>query len=167
MTITFSSAAKRPPAFYETRKVSVVRVSLWDATPSSVAATSDSEAITAVSTKISSSLQIRRFVAGCSEMFRMIMPPTSSKVVRFFLDWLCLNMETARCLVKVWETPRDMTSHPTRQYLHSQLRKNLLKSRIHYYFFFPASRHIYTLCRTHKLNCLPGILTFTDSAFCT
>jgi hypothetical protein len=46
------STTKRPPAFYETRKVSIVRVSLWDATPSSVAETSDSEAITAVSTKI-------------------------------------------------------------------------------------------------------------------
>jgi hypothetical protein len=144
MTITFSSAAKRPPAFYETRNVSIVRVSLWDATPSSVAETSDSEAITAVSTKIPALCN----PTLCRRVFRDVSNDHAAYIFKgsqILLGLVMLEYGDGTMLGKVWETPRDMTSHPTRLYLHSQLRENLLKSRVHHYFFFSQAAAS-TLC---------------------
>jgi len=58
---------------------------------------------------------------------------------QILLGLIILECEDGTTLGNVGETPTDLASHPTRQYLHSQLRGNLLKSRIHYYLFFPQA----------------------------
>ena len=100
------------PAFYKIPKFSIVRGSLWDATPSSVAETSDSENITAVSTKIP---------ALCNPtLSRRVFPDASNdhavyifKGSQILLELIILEYEDGTMLGNVGKRPE--TWHDTPQ----------------------------------------------------
>jgi competence transcription factor ComK len=163
MTIT-NLRLQRLPVFPKTLKFSIMRVILQDVTPSSVAQNSGTEAITAVSTKIPAlrNPTLCRWVfAGASNDHAAYIFKDSQILLRLNI----VEYEDGTILGKVGKHPETWLHIPQDGIFHVQLRENLLKSRIHYYF--STSCRMYTSRRTYKLNCLSGTLTFTGSAFYT